>query len=480
MLTMSDLTFFWHDYETFGVEPRRDRPAQFAGIRTDAELNEIGDPLMIYCQPAPDYLPDPQSCLITGITPQLCLERGLPEHEFAAAIETELAAPGTIGIGYNTIRFDDEFTRFLFWRNLIDPYAREWQNECGRWDLLDVVRCTHALRPEGIEWPLNDDGKPSFRLEHLSAANGLVHEAAHDALSDVRATIALARLIREKQPKLFDFCLTLRKKDAVLAQIGLPQKRPFLHVSGMFPVERGCLGIVWPLALHPSNRNEIIVWDLAYDPSELFALDAATVRQRMFTRSDELPEGVSRLPVKSIHINKSPIVVGNLKTLSLAMAEKWGIDVAQALRHAEIAAQAPDAGSLWAEVYQRPTGDAVQDVDGDLYGGFVGNNDRRVLNRLRNLSPEQLMAARPGFDDPRLEEILFRYRARNFPGLFSDEEALRWQQHCAERLHDGSGGARTLARYFDAIDQLSENAGEREEEILGMLYDYAEMIAPER
>ncbi len=480
MLTMSDLTFFWHDYETFGVEPRRDRPAQFAGIRTDAELNEIGDPLMIYCQPAPDYLPDPQSCLITGITPQLCLERGLPEHEFAAAIETELAAPGTIGVGYNTIRFDDEFTRFLFWRNLIDPYAREWQNECGRWDLLDVVRCTHALRPEGIEWPLNDDGKPSFRLEHLSAANGLAHEAAHDALSDVRATIALARLIREKQPKLFDFCLTLRKKDAVLAQIGLPQKRPFLHVSGMFPVERGCLGIVWPLALHPTNRNEIIVWDLAYDPGELFALDAATVRQRMFTRSDELPEGISRLPVKSIHINKSPIVVGNIKTLSPAMAEKWGIDVAQALRHAEIAAQAPDAGSLWAEVYQRPAGEAAPDVDGDLYGGFIGNSDRRMLNRLRNLSPEQLMAARPGFDDPRLDEILFRYCARNFPGLLGDEETVRWQQHCAERLHDGSGGARTLAGYFDAIDQLSENAGEREEEILGLLYDYAEMIAPER
>ena len=477
---MSELTFFWHDYETFGVEPRRDRPAQFAGIRTDAELNEIGDPLMIYCRPAPDYLPDPQSCLITGITPQLCLERGLSEREFAAAIEAELAAPGTIGVGYNTIRFDDEFTRFLFWRNLIDPYAREWQNECGRWDLLDVVRCTHALRPEGIEWPLNGDGKPSFRLEHLSAANGLAHEAAHDALSDVRATIALARLIREKQPKLFDFCLTLRKKDAVLAQIGLPQKRPFLHVSGMFPVERGCLGIVWPLALHPTNRNEIIVWDLAYDPSELFALDAATVRQRMFTRSDELPEGVSRLPVKSIHINKSPIVVGNLKTLSPAMAEKWGIDVAQALRHAEIAVRAPDAGGLWAEVYQRPTGDAVQDVDGDLYGGFVGNNDRRVLNRLRNLSPDQLMAARPSFDDSRLEEILFRYRARNFPGLLGDEEALRWQQHCAERLHDGRGGARTLGGYFDAIDLLSESAGEREEEVLGMLYDYAEMIAPER
>ena len=224
-------TFLWHDYETFGLNPRRERPSQFAGIRTDAELNEIGEPVMIYCQPAKDYLPDPASCLLTGITPQLCLERGLPEHTFAAQIEGLLAEPGTIGVGYNTIRFDDEVTRFMFWRNLIDPYAREWQNDCGRWDILDVVRMAYALRPEGIIWPRKPDDRkpddasatrPSFKLEDLARANGLLHDAAHDALSDVRATIALARLIRSAQPKLFDFCLGLHKKDRVAAELGLP------------------------------------------------------------------------------------------------------------------------------------------------------------------------------------------------------------------------------------------------------------------
>lgn len=477
---MADLTFFWHDYETFGIDPRRDRPAQFAGIRTDAELNEIDAPLMHYCQPAPDYLPDPQSCLITGITPQLCLERGQPENEFATAIEKELAAPGTVGVGYNTIRFDDEFTRHLFWRNLIDPYAREWQNDCGRWDLLDVVRCAYALRPEGIEWPLNGDNNPSFRLEHLSAANGLIHEAAHDALSDVRATIALARLIRKKQPKLFDFCLKLRKKDAVQAEIGLPAQKPFLHISGMFAPERGCIAIVWPLGHHPTNRNEIIVWDLAYVPTELFALDAATVRQRMFTRSNELPEGVSRLPIKSIHINKSPIVIGNLKTLSPAMAERWGIDVPQALHHAKTAAQAPDLTELWTKVFERPASTApLPDVDGDLYGGFVGNNDRRTLAHLRSMSAEQLATTHPSFDDARLEEIFFRFRARNFPACLSNEETAHWKAHCAERLHQGKGGARTLTDYFNTIDALSETTDEHGEEILGTLYDYAEIITPE-
>ncbi|WP_377703650.1 exodeoxyribonuclease I [Pseudoduganella sp. UC29_71] len=481
---MSQQTFLWHDYETFGAQPRRDRPAQFAAIRTDADLNEIGEPIMLYCQPAPDFLPDPVSCLITGITPQQCLEWGVPEHKFAATIEQAFSQPGTVGVGYNTIRFDDEVTRFLFWRNLIDPYAREWQNQCGRWDLLDVVRMTYALRPEGIEWPTREDGKPSFRLEHLAAANGLLHESAHDALSDVRATIALARLIKQKQPKLWDFCFALHKKDRVADEIGmhlLPHLRqPFLHVSGMFPAERGCIGLVWPLGTHPTNKNEIIVWDCAYDPSELYGLDADTVRLRMFTRSSELPEGVTRLPIKSVHLNKSPMLVSNLKTLSPAMAARWGIDVEAARRNAQTAAAGPDLGALWAQVYHRPGAAEETDVDEDLYGGFVGKDDRRLLDAMRKESPAKLAMMTPPFDDQRLGELVFRYRARNFPQTLSEQEAEHWEAHRAARLFDGAAGARTVEQLFGEIDHLSETADERSEEILGALYDYAEMVAPQR
>ncbi|MBZ2206650.1 exodeoxyribonuclease I [Massilia soli] len=481
---MTTHTFLWHDYETFGVQPRRDRPAQFAAIRTDANLNEIGDPIMLYCQPAPDFLPDPQSCLITGITPQQCLEWGVPEHKFAAAIEAAFSQPGTIGVGYNTIRFDDEVTRFLFWRNLIDPYAREWQNNCGRWDLLDVVRMTYALRPEGITWPLREDGRPSFRLEELAKANGLVHEAAHDALSDVRATIALARLIRDKQPRLFDFCLGLHKKDKVSAEMGLHLdpgvRQPFLHVSGMFPAERGCIGLVWPLGIHPSNKNEVLVWDCSHDPSELFGMDADTIRLRMFTRAAELPEGVTRLPVKSIHLNKSPMLVGNLKTLSAAQAERWGLDLERGLAHAAIAATAPDMRMVWEQVYQRPAAAQDTDVDEDLYGGFVSRDDRRALESLRAEAPAKLAQLRTTFEDERLAELVFRYRARNFPETLSDAEAQHWEQHRAARLFDGAAGARTVEQLFAEVDALSEDADERAEDILGALYDYAEQIAPQR
>lgn len=472
-------SFLWHDYETFGAVPRRDRPAQFAAIRTDEELRETGEEIMLYCQPAPDFLPDPQSCLITGITPQTCLELGVPEHRFAQQIEAMFSQSGTIGVGYNTLRFDDEVTRFLFWRNLIDPYAREWQNQCSRWDLLDVVRTAYALRPEGIQWPLNDEGKPSFKLEHLSAANGLTHEAAHDALSDVRATIALARLLREKNPRLFDFCLALRKKDRVMEEIGWPLKKPFLHISGMFPAERGCLAVVWPLAMHPVNKNEIIVWDLQHDPAGLTDLSVEDIRLRMFSKTADLPEDVSRLPVKTIHINKSPIVISNLKTLSPDRAAHWGIAMPEIMAHAERAAALPDMSAVWEAVFERPPATA-SDVDEDLYNGFISPTDRKILNQLRGLDPDQLARHTASFQDARLEELLFRYRARNFPATLTEEETQLWEDHRASRLHDGAGSALTAEQFFERIDQLSEDADERAEEILGALYDYAEHIVPTR
>jgi exodeoxyribonuclease-1 len=251
----------------------------------------------------------------------------------------------------------------------------------------------------------------------------------------------------------------------------------------MYPAERGCLGIVWPLAMHPTNRNEVIVWDLSHDPAELLDLDAETIRRRMYTRADALPEGESRLPIKTIHLNKSPIVIGNLKTLSPAQAERWQLDVERALRHAEAAGAPAFAAALdarWPAVFERPKESGTPDVDEDLYGGFVGTGDRRLLNQLRAMTPQQLAAARPSFQDGRLDDLLFRYRARNFPETLSSEEVQRWEEHRAARLFDGADGARTIEQLFSEIDALSETANEGDEDILGALYDYAESIAPAR
>ncbi|MBN8502879.1 MAG: exodeoxyribonuclease I [Burkholderiales bacterium] len=478
---MSEFSFFWHDYETFGRSARFDRPSQFAGIRTDAALNEIGEPLMVYCRPDPELLPEPEAVLLTGILPQTCEQYGLPEPAFAAAIERELAVPGTVGVGYNTLRFDDEFTRHLLWRNLYDPYAREWQNGCGRWDLLDLVRAAYALRPEGVEWPLGEDGRTSFKLERLSAANGLAHEAAHDALSDVRATIALARLLRRVQPRLLDFALKLRRKDAVWAEIG-SEPRPFLHVSGRYGVEQGCVAVVWPLGMHPRNKNELIVWDLRADPAELFDLRPEAIRARLFVATADLPEGQARLPIKTIHVNKSPFVCASLQTLSPQQAERWGIQAERTQVHAQrLAAQGRHLDGLWTDVFAAPVSHPVQ-ADADLYGGFVGDADRRLLTQLRGMDAQQLAArvheGRVSFQDTRLDELLWLYRARHQPEALSDAEQRRWLRERAVRLHQS--GRVTLAAYLDRLDALQEAHADDEaaQAMLGSLADWVEQIAP--
>ena len=297
----------------------------------------------------------------------------------------------------------------------------------------------------------------------------------------MRATLALARLIKSHQPKLWDFCLKLRKKDAVLAEIG--HGKPFVHLSGMYAVERGCLAVVWPLAQHPTNKNEIIVWDLAHDPRELASLDADTLRRRLYTKQADLPDGEQRLPIKTIHINKSPVVIGNLRTLE-PVAARWALDVPTALRHAEHAAAfGGQLDPLWPAVFSRPEAATAPDVDEDLYSGFIGNEDRRTLQRLRELKPDQLAAKRVAFHDKRLDEMLFRYRARNFSATLDEAERERWQQHRVARLHQGEGGGLTLAAFFDQVDALADSAlaagDERGQAILEALVDYAEGIAPD-
>jgi exodeoxyribonuclease-1 len=248
---MADTTLYWHDYETFGIDPRRDGPAQFAGLRTDLALNPIGKPLVIYCQPPRDRLPAPEACLVTGITPQIAQQHGVCEAEFIAAIHAELAQAGTCALGYNTLRFDDEVTRNTLYRNFYDPYEREWKNGNSRWDIIDMVRLTAALRPDGIEWPKDEQGRPSFRLERLTEANGISHSGAHDALVDVRATIDLARLIKTRQPRLYDFVWRNRGKHEAAELLKLGSFEPLLHVSEKYPAEQG-------FVLRSSSRWRVI------------------------------------------------------------------------------------------------------------------------------------------------------------------------------------------------------------------------------
>jgi exodeoxyribonuclease-1 len=479
----SSETLYWHDYETFGSDPGRDRPAQFAGQRTDLDLNPIGEPLVIYARPAPDYLPQPEACLITGITPQQAAQRGVCEAEFMARIHAELAAPGTCGVGYNSLRFDDEVTRYSLYRNLYDPYAREFRNGCSRWDLIDALRTAYALRPEGIAWPRRDDGLPSFRLEDLSAANGLAHGQAHDALSDVQATIALARLLRDRQPRLYDHLFRHRGKQAVAAMIDLKARQPLLHVSGMFGAARANLGLVLPLAWHPGNRNELFCADLSADPSPLLELPAEALRERLYTRGEDLAEGEVRPGLKSVHINRCPVLLP-AKMADAAIAARAGLDGARCRAHLarlrEHLAKHPDrlAAKLRALALSA-TPPRRADVERRLYDGFLSDADRAQLERLRRLPPEELAAAGAVFEDERLPELLFRYRARNYPQTLTNEEQAAWEAQRFQRITEPEDtDVADLAAYqADLEARLAEpDLGDRERVILEDLQAWGDSL----
>ncbi|MDT9677227.1 exodeoxyribonuclease I [Pseudomonas sp. JV414] len=458
-------SIFWYDYETTGINPRCDRPLQVAGIRTDFDLNEIDEPVNLYCQPSDDILPHPAACAITGITPGCLAERGLSEADFMTRVHAQLAAPGTCGAGYNTLRFDDEMTRYSLYRNFFDPYAREWQGGNSRWDLIDVVRAAYALRPDGLVWPKDDEGRVTLKLERLTAANGIDHGHAHEALSDVRATIALARLIREKQPKLYDWLFQLRSKQKVMDQIRLLQ--PMVHISGRFSAARSYVGVVLPLAWHPRNRNALIVCDLHLDPQGLLDLDAETLRQRLYTRRDDLAEGELPVPLKLIHINKCP-VVAPLSVLRPLDQQRLGLDMAL---YQERALRLSDAQQVWrdkvSDIYSSDDFSPSQDPEQQLYDGFIGDRDRRLCEQVRAADPAQLAQEQWPFDDERLPELLFRYRARNFPDTLSLEEQERWRIFCQKRLCAPEWGApNTLDSFLEVAAQLMTSATSFQREVL--------------
>lgn len=480
-------TILWHDYETFGATPSVDRPCQFAGIRTDLDLNVIGEPIQLYCKLADDYLPHPQACLITGITPQEANRDGLVEAEFISEINQEFSQPLTCVAGYNSIRFDDEVTRFTLFRNLLDPYAREWQNGNSRWDLIDVVRLVYAVRPEAIKWPYREDGAPSFRLEELTAINGISHDAAHDATSDVYATIALAKLIKENCPDLYELGFSMKDKRHVRSLLDTENKKPVFHVSGRISAEVGSCAVVVPLANHPVNNNSVIVYDLRYDPSEWINLSVDEIKARVFTSNEELASlGVSRIPLKGIHTNKCPVIAPMSITASIATEhlEKLSLNGDQLRMHLKTIRSIPDLEKKIAAVFDERDKDHAADnidVDASLYsGGFIGQQDRKTLNEIIETDKQFLNEVTPVFQDSRFDELFFRYKARNYPEQLSEDEHERWESYRGQRIVQGGDRLLSLKDFIASLNTLSQNEGvtPRDLSILEDLKLYAESIVP--
>jgi exodeoxyribonuclease-1 len=471
-------SFYFYDLETSGFDAKNARIMQFAGQRTNLALEPIGEPHNVLIKMTPDVLPDPDAILVTGITPQQTLMEGVTEAEFLKLFFDEIVRPGTTFVGFNTVRFDDEFMRNLLYRNFYDPYEWHWQDDSSRWDILDLVRMTRALRPDGIEWPVAADGRPTNRLEALASVNKLTHDHAHDALSDVHATIGVAKLIRTKQPDLFNFLYEHRRKDAVKQLISKPQ--PFVYTTGRYPSQWLHTSAAVMMMPHP-EQDSALVYDLRFDPMEFADKTAEElVEHWRFSRD---PEHV-RLPVKTLKYNRCPAVapLGVLnedaqKRLELPMATieknyaalkkclpEFGPKIVAAIRLLDA-----ERGSQ-----QQLLTDA-QTVDGMLYGGFYGKPAKTEMALVRETAPGELNKLDLKSDD-RLTALLPLYKARNYPAALTSEERMSWDEFCRQRLQAGGASSR-LAKFGARLQALADSKlTEAQRYILQELQFYAESI----
>lgn len=479
---MNAPSFFFYDLETSGIGSRESRIMQFAGQRTDLNLRPIGDPENVYIKMAPDILPDPDAILITGITPQTTLAEGISEAEFLKHFTGSIATAGTIFLGFNTVRFDDEFMRCLHYRNFYDAYEWQWQDGKSRWDILDVVRMTRALRPEGIEWPFDVNGKATNRLELLTALNKLSHEHAHDALSDVYATIEVARLIRNKQPKLFDFLLSMRDKRKVadLADSG----QPFVYTSGQYSSEFEKTAVVAKMFDHPKRQGSL-VYDLRFDP-QVFADMTVDQLVEAWKWKKDRAEGDLRLPIKTLQYNKCP-AVAPLGVLDEQSRERLKVDLATATKHfrtlqsmTEFQKRVATALDIIDGEYQTSLMEVPKHVDGQLYDGFFGNQDKQSMRVVRAADTNELSDLNLHFDDKRLIELLPLYKARNYPTSLTTDEREAWDAYCKKQLLDGGQHSR-MARHLARLQEIIAKGDltGHQEYLIEELKLYAESILPE-
>ncbi len=465
-------TFFFYDLETSGLNPRQDRIMQFAGQRTDMNLEPIGDPYNLLVALNDDTLPSPDALMVTGITPQKTVEEGYTEAQFARMLSEEIFTPETVAVGFNNIRFDDEFVRHLLWRNFHDPYEWSWKDGRSRWDLLDVVRLTRALRPEGINWPLDAKGEPSNRLELITSANGIAHENAHDALADVTALIAVTKLIKQKQPQLYDYLLKMRDKKVVLQLVNVDDKKPFVYASGRYDKEFAKTTVAFPLTT--SRNGGVVVYDLRYDPTPFVGLSVEELSAKLFASWEERQaEDFVKLPVKELQYNRCP-AVAPLGVLEQGDGwQKISLDAKTVQKHQNILLKHPDFAEKLRTIFEnKPAFKKLPDPEAQLYDGFLNDRDRIRVEAVRNADERELADFHPEFQDERLAPLLLHYKARNFPRSLSEDDLAQWETWRAQRLQV------QLSGFMTALHRLAPTATDEQQFILQELQLWAESTLP--
>ncbi|URJ33326.1 exodeoxyribonuclease I [Candidatus Blochmannia vicinus] len=436
------------------MNPSLDRPAQFAGIRTNDTLTPIEKEKVLFCRLSNDYLPDPKSVLITKITPQDTLHNGLIEPEFARRINQIFCTPKTCILGYNNIHFDDEFSRNIFYRNFYDPYIWAYQQGNSRWDLLHVLRAYYSLCPYGIiKWPLNNQNKPSFRLKDLTQANAIQHSNAHDAMSDVYATLELTKLTKRAQPQLFQFLFNHRTKYQLKKIIDLETMRPLIFITKKINNKyQNFLTYIAPITWHPINSNILIACDLNENIDTLLHLNINIIYQKLYSNHITIHDVLKTIPLQLIRLNACPTLIPinffNKNNINVNHFTQFSTNYQHCLKNLNFLRIYENSVHLRKKIHTLYT--IIESylrqkalyhnshVDSQLYHGFFNNSDRKIILNIQKTHPKNLKNLCIDNVDSRLKLLLYYYRARNFPSTLNQQEQKEWLNYIKNKLFNQS------------------------------------------
>jgi exodeoxyribonuclease-1 len=419
-VTLMQQTYLFYDLETTGRSKCFDQILQFAAIRTDLNLNEL-ERHQIQVKLNCDVIPDPEAILIHHI-PVTDMLQGVAEIEAMTQIHALLNTPGTLSGGYNTLKFDDEFLRFSFHRNLLPPYTHQWANQCGRFDLYPLAQLYYLYHHECLNWPTTAEGKITLKLERLSQANQLATGAAHQAITDVEATVALARIFfknkemwryvmdffdkaaeLKRRAKIPDFLETAQEKYPIALLVGAAGSSDFFQYPAL------------SLGQHLHYKNQTL-W-LRLDKKELATSTLDTFTQTTWV-SHQKPGETFLLPFtgrfkKHLSPERTLITEQNLQWLS---------DNAPLL--SEIQMHYRD--------YKYPEIPNL-DVQADLYtAGFLSREEERLCAQFHVVPPEKKALIAEQFPTARLQEITTRILGRHYPQHLSPTLREKWQGYLSQ------------------------------------------------
>lgn len=413
-------TYLFYDLETTGINKCFDQVLQFAAIRTDLELNEL-ERHEIMIKLNPDVIPSPEAVVVHEISIE-DMQQGELELTAVEKIHALLNTPGTISCGYNTLKFDDEFLRFSFHKNLLPPYNHQWANDCGRMDIYPVAMLYYLYKNDIIQWP-EIDGNVSLKLENLNKANHLAIGHAHTAIVDVEATVALAKLFF-KDKKMWDYVMAYFDKHQDTARIKTLatalQTGKDIHQIGLFVGGAGAVDFYQYPALslgqHNHYKNQIL-W-LRLDRPELSQTTVDNVPEMTWVAKKKLGDLGFLLPFSGRHI----------RHLNETRQKQCKENLAWLEAHPAIFNEIKS----YHREYKYPDVPNI-DVDASLYqSGFLTPAEQALSARFHQAKPSEKMAIAREFKNPSLREMAIRLVGRNYPD-YLDEKG---KKAFSERLHN--------------------------------------------